>query len=150
MVSPVWRGREEEIRPFGNPKASDSANLDMVAEVRIIRLSLSLFGHSFLFCSTALPVHLSGHDPRPLICVIYAGSVINEEWAQPRGDNDDAGSGSVQESSNVVGEVPGGGVLRSTKSLHFSCGYEGLLFSVLSVRIVIQSMKFLQRCLCYR
>lgn len=33
MTSPVWRGREEDIRPFGNAKASDSANLDMVAEL---------------------------------------------------------------------------------------------------------------------
>jgi glutamate synthase (ferredoxin) len=30
----VWRGRENEIRPFGDPKASDSANLDNAAEVR--------------------------------------------------------------------------------------------------------------------
>lgn len=34
VKSPVWRGRENEIRPFGNPKASDSANLDSAAEVR--------------------------------------------------------------------------------------------------------------------
>lgn len=34
LKSPVWRGRESEIRPFGNPKASDSANLDSAAEVR--------------------------------------------------------------------------------------------------------------------
>lgn len=34
LKSPVWRGRENEIRPFGNPKASDSANLDSTAEVR--------------------------------------------------------------------------------------------------------------------
>lgn len=33
LKSPVWRGRENEIRPFGNPKASDSANLDSAAEV---------------------------------------------------------------------------------------------------------------------
>uniref|UniRef100_A0A0D6QXK2 glutamate synthase (ferredoxin) n=1 Tax=Araucaria cunninghamii TaxID=56994 RepID=A0A0D6QXK2_ARACU len=33
LKSPVWRGRENEIRPFGNPKASDSANLDSVAEL---------------------------------------------------------------------------------------------------------------------
>lgn len=33
LKSPVWRGRENEIRPFGNPKASDSANLDSTAEV---------------------------------------------------------------------------------------------------------------------
>lgn len=33
LKSPVWRGRENEIRPFGNPKASDSANLDAAAEV---------------------------------------------------------------------------------------------------------------------
>lgn len=33
MISPVWRGRDEELRPFGNIKASDSANLDMIAEV---------------------------------------------------------------------------------------------------------------------
>eukprot|EP00249_Psilotum_nudum_P024065 c29078_g1_i2 orf=699-5618(+) len=33
MKSSVWRGREDEIRPFGNPKASDSANLDAVAEL---------------------------------------------------------------------------------------------------------------------
>ncbi|KAL6010105.1 Ferredoxin-dependent glutamate synthase [Asimina triloba] len=32
MKSPVWRGRENEIRPYGNPKASDSANLDSAAE----------------------------------------------------------------------------------------------------------------------
>lgn len=36
LKSPVWRGRENEIRPFGNPKASDSANLDSTAEVRIV------------------------------------------------------------------------------------------------------------------
>ncbi|KAL3637165.1 Ferredoxin-dependent glutamate synthase [Castilleja foliolosa] len=35
LKSPVWRGRENEIRPFGNPKASDSANLDMAAELLI-------------------------------------------------------------------------------------------------------------------
>lgn len=33
MTSSVWKGREEDIRPFGNAKASDSANLDMVAEL---------------------------------------------------------------------------------------------------------------------
>lgn len=33
IKSPVWRGRENEIRPYGNPKASDSANLDSAAEV---------------------------------------------------------------------------------------------------------------------
>ncbi|KAI3667231.1 hypothetical protein L6452_42280 [Arctium lappa] len=35
MQSPVWRGRENEIRPFGNSKASDSANLDSAAELFI-------------------------------------------------------------------------------------------------------------------
>ncbi|GAB2267141.1 Ferredoxin-dependent glutamate synthase [Dionaea muscipula] len=35
LKSPVWRGRESEIRPFGNPKASDSANLDSAAELLI-------------------------------------------------------------------------------------------------------------------
>lgn len=35
MKSTVWRDRENEIRPFGNPKASDSANLDSAAEVWI-------------------------------------------------------------------------------------------------------------------
>lgn len=34
LQSPVWRGREHEIGPFGDPKASDSANLDSAAEVR--------------------------------------------------------------------------------------------------------------------
>ncbi|CAM6047747.1 unnamed protein product [Sphagnum compactum] len=33
LSSPVWRGREQEIRPFGNPMASDSSNLDMIAEL---------------------------------------------------------------------------------------------------------------------
>jgi len=33
IKSPVWRGRENEICPYGNPKASDSANLDSVAEL---------------------------------------------------------------------------------------------------------------------
>lgn len=33
LESPVWNGRENEIRPYGNPKASDSANLDSTAEV---------------------------------------------------------------------------------------------------------------------
>eukprot|EP00262_Sarcandra_glabra_P009426 TRINITY_DN2380_c0_g1_i2.p1 TRINITY_DN2380_c0_g1~~TRINITY_DN2380_c0_g1_i2.p1 ORF type:complete len:1655 (+),score=354.53 TRINITY_DN2380_c0_g1_i2:80-4966(+) len=32
MKSPVWRGRENELRPYGNAKASDSANLDSAAE----------------------------------------------------------------------------------------------------------------------
>ncbi|XP_073139676.1 ferredoxin-dependent glutamate synthase, chloroplastic-like [Henckelia pumila] len=35
LKSPVWRGRENELRPFGNPKASDSANLDSAAELLI-------------------------------------------------------------------------------------------------------------------
>ncbi|CDP09547.1 unnamed protein product [Coffea canephora] len=35
LKSSVWRGRENEIRPFGNPKASDSANLDSTAELLI-------------------------------------------------------------------------------------------------------------------
>ncbi|KAK9125021.1 hypothetical protein Scep_013867 [Stephania cephalantha] len=35
LKSPVWRGRENEIRPFGNPRASDSANLDSAAELLI-------------------------------------------------------------------------------------------------------------------
>ena len=34
LKSSVWRGRENEIRPYGNPRASDSANLDSAAEVR--------------------------------------------------------------------------------------------------------------------
>lgn len=38
LKSPVWRGRENEIRPFGNPKASDSANLDNAAEVWALNL----------------------------------------------------------------------------------------------------------------
>ncbi|MCO5561597.1 hypothetical protein L7F22_015218 [Adiantum nelumboides] len=33
MKSAVWHGREDEIRPYGNSKASDSANLDAVAEL---------------------------------------------------------------------------------------------------------------------
>lgn len=33
LKSPVWHGRENEIRPYGNPKGSDSANLDSAAEV---------------------------------------------------------------------------------------------------------------------
>ncbi|ONM60370.1 Ferredoxin-dependent glutamate synthase, chloroplastic [Zea mays] len=33
LKSPVWRGREHEICPFGDPKASDSANLDSTAEL---------------------------------------------------------------------------------------------------------------------
>ncbi|KAM7505251.1 hypothetical protein LguiB_004155 [Lonicera macranthoides] len=33
LKSPVWQGRENEIRPFGNSKASDSANLDSAAEL---------------------------------------------------------------------------------------------------------------------
>ncbi|BFG37858.1 hypothetical protein CerSpe_241320 [Prunus speciosa] len=32
LKSPVWNGRENEIRPYGNPTASDSANLDSAAE----------------------------------------------------------------------------------------------------------------------
>ncbi|BBN01830.1 glutamate synthase (ferredoxin) [Marchantia polymorpha subsp. ruderalis] len=35
MYSPVWHGREEDIRPIGNAKASDSANLDITAELLI-------------------------------------------------------------------------------------------------------------------
>nr|GEU60165.1 ferredoxin-dependent glutamate synthase, chloroplastic [Tanacetum cinerariifolium] len=35
IKSPVWRGRENEIRPFGNPRGSDSANLDSAAELFI-------------------------------------------------------------------------------------------------------------------
>lgn len=35
LKSPVWHGRENEIRPYGNPKASDSANLDSAAELLI-------------------------------------------------------------------------------------------------------------------
>ncbi|KAK4359624.1 hypothetical protein RND71_021853 [Anisodus tanguticus] len=35
LKSTVWSGREDEIRPFGNPKASDSANLDSAAELLI-------------------------------------------------------------------------------------------------------------------
>ncbi|KAF3794694.1 Ferredoxin-dependent glutamate synthase [Nymphaea thermarum] len=33
IKSPVWRGRENELRPFGDPRASDSANLDSAAEL---------------------------------------------------------------------------------------------------------------------
>ncbi|CAH9079304.1 unnamed protein product [Cuscuta epithymum] len=35
LKSPVWRGRENDLRPFGNSKASDSANLDSAAELLI-------------------------------------------------------------------------------------------------------------------
>lgn len=35
LESPVWHGRESELRPFGNSKASDSANLDSAAELLI-------------------------------------------------------------------------------------------------------------------
>ncbi|PIA60163.1 hypothetical protein AQUCO_00400807v1 [Aquilegia coerulea] len=35
LKSPVWHGRENEIRPYGNPRASDSANLDSAAELLI-------------------------------------------------------------------------------------------------------------------
>lgn len=43
LKSPVWRGRENEIRPFGNPKASDSANLDSAAEVLSCSFWLYIF-----------------------------------------------------------------------------------------------------------
>ncbi|XP_031473848.1 ferredoxin-dependent glutamate synthase, chloroplastic isoform X2 [Nymphaea colorata] len=33
IKSPVWRGRENELRPFGDSRASDSANLDSAAEL---------------------------------------------------------------------------------------------------------------------
>ncbi|CAN6444099.1 unnamed protein product [Victoria cruziana] len=33
LKSPVWHDRENELRPFGNPRASDSANLDSAAEL---------------------------------------------------------------------------------------------------------------------
>lgn len=42
LKSAVWRDREDEIRPFGNPKASDSANLDSTAEVWITILILRI------------------------------------------------------------------------------------------------------------
>ncbi|CAM8877418.1 hypothetical protein QQ045_019299 [Rhodiola kirilowii] len=35
LKSPVWNDRENELRPYGNPKASDSANLDSAAELLI-------------------------------------------------------------------------------------------------------------------
>ncbi|KFK24861.1 hypothetical protein AALP_AA8G034600 [Arabis alpina] len=35
LKSSVWNGRENEIRPFGNPRGSDSANLDSAAEIMI-------------------------------------------------------------------------------------------------------------------
>lgn len=35
LRSPVWHGRENDIRPISNPKASDSSNLDSAAEVRV-------------------------------------------------------------------------------------------------------------------
>ncbi|KAF5474256.1 hypothetical protein F2P56_006170 [Juglans regia] len=35
LKSPVWHGRENEICPYGNSKASDSANLDSTAELLI-------------------------------------------------------------------------------------------------------------------
>jgi hypothetical protein len=50
IQSPVWRGRENEIRPFGDPKASDSANLDNAAEVRDSAPFINYTKHAFL-CS---------------------------------------------------------------------------------------------------
>ena len=35
MTHPVWDGREDELRPICNPAASDSANLDRVAELLV-------------------------------------------------------------------------------------------------------------------
>ena len=35
MTHPVWEGREPELRPICNPAASDSANLDRVAELLV-------------------------------------------------------------------------------------------------------------------
>ncbi|AED90704.1 ferredoxin-dependent glutamate synthase [Arabidopsis thaliana] len=35
LKAAVWNGRENEIRPFGNPRGSDSANLDSAAEIMI-------------------------------------------------------------------------------------------------------------------
>eukprot|EP00227_Mantoniella_beaufortii_P014044 CAMPEP_0197590982 /NCGR_PEP_ID=MMETSP1326-20131121/12420_1 /TAXON_ID=1155430 /ORGANISM="Genus nov. species nov., Strain RCC2288" /LENGTH=1645 /DNA_ID=CAMNT_0043156305 /DNA_START=169 /DNA_END=5106 /DNA_ORIENTATION=+ len=35
MTHPVWSGREGELRPICNPAASDSANLDRVAELMV-------------------------------------------------------------------------------------------------------------------
>jgi glutamate synthase (ferredoxin) len=35
MTHPVWDGREAELRPICNPAASDSANLDRVAELLV-------------------------------------------------------------------------------------------------------------------
>ncbi|KAI3497938.1 hypothetical protein L1887_33571 [Cichorium endivia] len=35
LNSPIWRGRQNEIPPFGNPRASDSSNLHSAAEVKV-------------------------------------------------------------------------------------------------------------------
>ena len=66
LKSPVWCGRENEIRPYGNPKASDSANLDSAAEVwamtwNIYRIgAFKVFYHFFL-----------------VLC-----SVVNKKWSR--------------------------------------------------------------------
>ncbi|KAI3472270.1 hypothetical protein Pfo_029758 [Paulownia fortunei] len=43
LKSPVWRGRENELRPFGNPKASDSANLDSAQKYSQMLITFTLF-----------------------------------------------------------------------------------------------------------
>jgi glutamate synthase domain-containing protein 1 len=60
IQSPVWRGRENEIRPFGDPKASDSANLDNAAEVRDSAPFINYTKHAFLVFLSAQPCH--SHD----------------------------------------------------------------------------------------
>lgn len=55
MISPVWRGRDEELRPFGNIKASDSANLDMIAEVLRVKR---------MFCILVSILHIPSNSQR--------------------------------------------------------------------------------------
>ena len=45
LKSSVWRGRENEIRPYGNSRASDSANLDSAAEVSLYTLLVKMHIH---------------------------------------------------------------------------------------------------------
>ncbi|XP_020879167.1 ferredoxin-dependent glutamate synthase 1, chloroplastic/mitochondrial isoform X1 [Arabidopsis lyrata subsp. lyrata] len=75
LKSSVWNGRENEIRPFGNPRGSDSANLDSAAEI-LIRSGRTPEEALMILVPEAYKNHPTLSVKYPEVVLIYATSVV--------------------------------------------------------------------------
>ncbi|KAK2981099.1 hypothetical protein RJ640_021153, partial [Escallonia rubra] len=76
LKSPVWRGRENEICPYGNPKASDSANLDSAAEFSTLEETYRQVDGVDPSCSVKLLLR-SGRSPEEALMILVPEAYKN-------------------------------------------------------------------------